>query len=254
MNNFKYKIPYPKFGNANNKSVAKNVNKLMNKIDTGISEINGSKLPFPLLIFLIIFVMFLLAYIIFYIIARCDMKKPFTQYFTDFSFDPCVYPEKPDLVPKVLEKKEVFHVANQDYTYEQAKCKCAAYGARLATKAEIIEAYNNGADWCTYGWSEGQTAYYPTQKCKWDELQRGDPKHRWDCGWPGVNGGFFANPNLKFGVNCYGVRPKQKFAKEKPAVCEGRDFCGLNFNFNAANRLETDRIAPFNENQWSEFG
>ena len=27
--------------------------------------------------------------------------------------------------------KEVFHISNQDYTYNQAKCKCNAYGARL---------------------------------------------------------------------------------------------------------------------------
>ena len=26
------------------------------------------------------------------------------------------------------------------------------------------------------------------------------------CGRPGLNGGYFDNPNLKFGVNCYGVK------------------------------------------------
>ena len=40
---------------------------------------------------------------------------------------------------------------------------------------------------------EGQTAYYPTQKCTWDKKT---------CGKPGINGGFFSNPYLKFGANC----------------------------------------------------
>ena len=29
-----------------------------------------------------------------------------------------------------------------------------------------------------------------------------------DCGRPGINGGYFDNPNLKLGVNCWGVKRK----------------------------------------------
>ena len=28
----------------------------------------------------------------------------------------------------------------------------------------IIEAYKKGAEWCNYGWTQGQLATYPTQK------------------------------------------------------------------------------------------
>ena len=90
-----------------------------------------------------------------------------------------------------LEKDEVFHISNQDYSYEQSKCKCSSYGARLATKNEITNAYNNGANWCSYGWTEGQNAFYPVQKCYYDSLMEesgfleNSDKY---CGKPGLNG------------------------------------------------------------------
>ena len=54
------------------------------------------------------------------------------------------------------EKPQVFHIANQDYTYNQAKCKCASYNAKLATYSQLVDAHNGGAEWCSYGWSQGQ--------------------------------------------------------------------------------------------------
>ena len=29
-----------------------------------------------------------------------------------------------------------------------------------------------------------------------------------ECGKPGINGGDFSDPKMKFGVNCYGVKPE----------------------------------------------
>jgi hypothetical protein len=146
-------------------------------------------------------------------------------------------------------KKEVFHIANQDYTFEQAKCKCESYNAKLATYDQLVDAYNDGAEWCTYGWSSGQKAYYPTQKCNWEEKE---PEEKLKCGNPGLNGGFFADPYLKFGVNCYGKKPKGKITKIKDPVCNGGgNYCGLPQNFGASNRLETDEISPFNSDKWN---
>jgi hypothetical protein len=145
-------------------------------------------------------------------------------------------------------KKEVFHIANQDYTFEQAKCKCESYNAKLATYDQLVDAYNNGAEWCTYGWSSGQKAYYPTQKCNWEKKS---PEERLKCGNPGLNGGFFADPYLKFGVNCYGKKPKGKVSKLKDPVCNGGNYCELPQNFGASNRLETDEISPFNSDRWN---
>ena len=101
---------------------------------------------------------------------------------------------------------EVFNISSNAYTYDEAKAVCSIYGAELANYDQIEQAYNNGAEWCNYGWSEGQMAYFPTQKNTWTELQK-NPKAKNNCGRPGINGGFMANPNLKFGVNCFGKKP-----------------------------------------------
>ena len=145
-------------------------------------------------------------------------------------------------------KKEVFHIANQDYTYEQAKCKCKSYNSELATYSQLVDAFNSGAEWCTYGWSSGQKAYYPTQKCNWEKKS---PEEKLKCGNPGLNGGFFADPYLKFGVNCYGKKPKGKVSQLNFPVCPSQSYCALPQNFGASNRLESDEISPFNSQKWN---
>ena len=101
---------------------------------------------------------------------------------------------------------EVFNVSNNKYSYEDAQAVCGSFGAKLATYDQIEAAYNNGAEWCNYGWSDGQMAFFPTQKETWDKLQK-FPKKKNNCGRPGVNGGYIDNPYVKFGVNCYGKKP-----------------------------------------------
>lgn len=113
--------------------------------------------------------------------------------------------EKP--APKPVDTNEVFNISNNLYTYEDAQAICSSYGAKLATYEQIEDAYQNGAEWCNYGWSDGQMAFFPTQKTTWTELQK-FPKHKNDCGRPGINGGYIHNPHVKFGVNCYGKKPK----------------------------------------------
>lgn len=107
---------------------------------------------------------------------------------------------------KPKETKKVFNISNNLYTYEDAKAVCKAMGSELANYDQVEEAYLAGAEWASYGWSEGQHAYFPTQKDTWNKLQK-VKGHEHDLGRPGVNGGYFANPNVRFGVNCYGVKP-----------------------------------------------
>ncbi|NBO20084.1 MAG: hypothetical protein EBV03_12865, partial [Proteobacteria bacterium] len=45
------------------------------------------------------------------------------------------------------DKKEVFHISNNLYTYNDAKSICKSYDAELATYEQIENAYNNGAEW-----------------------------------------------------------------------------------------------------------
>jgi hypothetical protein len=108
-----------------------------------------------------------------------------------------------------VEFDEVFNIGNNMYTYDDAQSVCASFGARLATYDEVESAYNNGGEWCNYGWSDGQAAYFPTQKSTWQRLQKSE-KHKNSCGRPGVNGGYIDDPNLRFGVNCFGQKPKPK--------------------------------------------
>jgi len=103
-------------------------------------------------------------------------------------------------------ENEVFNVSNNKYSYEDAQAVCSSFGAKLANYDQIEAAYNKGAEWCNYGWSDGQMAFFPTQKGSWDKLQK-FPKKKNNCGRPGVNGGYIDNPYIKFGVNCYGKKP-----------------------------------------------
>jgi len=217
-----------------------------------------------LIIFLIIIIIYLIICLIHYFNCECYEKKNFFSYMFDFNdSNVCVHITNPNDTPKkeplnilpFIEKKEVFHLENQDYTYEQSKCKCESYGGKLATKSQVIDAYNKGANWCSYGWSEGQNAFYPVQKCYWDEMEEKNrhlPKHaRQFCGMPGVNGGYFANPSIKFGINCYGVKPAGQTSKEKKPYCPPMNFCKLEQNYEASHRLESDEIAPFNTDSWN---
>ena len=128
---------------------------------------------------------------------------------------PTFIPEQPSVVQRnVIEKlipkrKSVFNIAESKYTYSDAEPLCKAFGAELATYDQVKEAYDKGADWCNYGWIKGQTAVYPTQKKTYDKLQTGPEEQRGSCGIPGINGGYFDNPELRFGVNCYGDRPNE---------------------------------------------
>jgi hypothetical protein len=107
---------------------------------------------------------------------------------------------------------EVFNIRNNMYTYDEARQVCSIYGAKLATYNQIEKAYNDGAEWCNYGWSEGQMALFPTQKDTWNAMQPDRSngscsKVNNKCGRPGINGGIIKNPNVRFGVNCYGKKP-----------------------------------------------
>lgn len=159
-------------------------------------------------------------------------------------------------VPEIKLTKQVFHVPENEYGYEDGKAICKAYGGRLATWKEIDKAFKKGADWCSFGWSDGQMALYPTQYDKWERLQKIEG-HENDCGRPGINGGYIANPNVKFGVNCYGYKPKitheeaeaMKLAPLYPSTRRERAF-DKRVDYWRDN-LSQIEVAPFNHDNWS---
>lgn len=103
-------------------------------------------------------------------------------------------------------RKEVFHIPENTYTFKDAKAVCKAFDAELADYNQVEKAYREGGEWCSYGWSKDQLALFPTQSSTFQKLQD-TPGLKHSCGRPGVNGGFIANPNVRFGVNCYGYKP-----------------------------------------------
>lgn len=159
-------------------------------------------------------------------------------------------------VPEIKLTKQVFHVPDNKYGYEDAKAMCTAYGGRLATWKEMNEAYEKGADWCSFGWSDGQMALYPTQYDKWQHLQTIEG-HEHDCGRPGINGGYIKNPNVRFGANCYGYKPKitqeeaeaMKLAPLYPRTRRERAFDKRVDYWR--DQLSEIQVAPFNHNNWS---
>lgn len=165
---------------------------------------------------------------------------------------------QPSPVPEIKFKKQVFNIPGNYYTYDNAKALCTAYGAELATYEQIEKAYNNGAEWCNYGWSANQLALFPTQKKTYDKLQTIDG-HENDCGRPGVNGGYIANPNVKFGVNCYGHKPKitsdeEELMKKSSPYPESAEDIAFQKKVDAMKKnLDQILVSPFNHNIWGEI-
>jgi len=114
-----------------------------------------------------------------------------------------------DIVNKLIPtRKQVFNVSENRYTFSDAEPLCKALGAELATYDQVKQAWDQGADWCNYGWIKGQGAVYPTQQSTFDSLQTGtSDDERLACGTVGVNGGYMDDPALRYGVNCYGDKP-----------------------------------------------
>lgn len=186
-----------------------------------------------------------------------------------FSVTKEVVEEDGEITPII--KDEVFNVSNNLYTYEEAPYVCKALGATLADYDQVEQAYNNGAEWCNYGWSKDQLALFPTQKDTWKKLHESTEAQSCDkdaarmknmCGRPGINGGYIMNPNVKFGVNCYGIKPK----------AEQSDLDMMNANKDkvlpkSRHQMQTDRkmefwkensdklltINSFNRDSWSRF-
>jgi len=153
--------------------------------------------------------------------------------------------------------KEVFNVSSNEYSFYDAEPLCRALGAELATYDQVQAAWNKGADWCNYGWTKGQVAIYPTQQVTWEKLQGGPPDEHTACGKPGVNGGFFDNPEMKFGVNCYGVKPLQNSNDERILMENGvipKTVSTLKIDQQISdikNNIDMVGVLPFNSQGWS---
>jgi hypothetical protein len=144
-------------------------------------------------------------------------------------------------------ENEVFYVGDNTFTYDKAENVCKAYDAELATYSQIEQAYNAGAEWCGYGWSVGGLALFPTQHASWERRQMEvSEEKRKVCGRPGINGGYF-DPQMKFGVNCYGRKPAKKPSNSKGWSNPADRMIGI-----LKDHLDDLQVLPFNKSAWSE--
>jgi hypothetical protein len=101
-------------------------------------------------------------------------------------------------------------------------------------------------------------ALFPTQKTTWHNLQK-IKGHEHNCGRPGINGGYIKNPNVRFGVNCYGNKPnitaeEQKLMKNStpyPLTQEDKSINRLVEKYKK--NLSEFLISPFNYKSWNRI-
>ena len=152
---------------------------------------------------------------------------------------------------------QVFNIPGNEYTFEEAKALCKAYGSKIATYNQIEDAYKSGAEWCNYGWSKDQMALFPTQKKTWSKLQK-IKGHEHNCGRPGINGGYIKNQNVRFGVNCLGSKPNM--TEEEEILMETSTPYPLTESDKKINKLvdkykknlDSVLVSPFNYDSWNK--
>jgi len=164
-------------------------------------------------------------------------------------------PQAQTILGKIMPGGEIFNISSNRYTYSDAEPLCKALGAELATYDQVKDAWNKGADWCNYGWVKGQMAVYPTSDETYQKMQAGPEDQRDSCGRPGVNGGYFDNPDMRFGVTCVGSKPPQnKHDEDRAAKGAPLSPDALAFDKKVSKfKSEADHIGilPFNNTKWT---
>jgi hypothetical protein len=156
-----------------------------------------------------------------------------------------------------LSSPEVFHISDNKYSYDDARAVCKAFNSRLATYDEVEQAYNSGGEWCSYGWSRNGLALFPTQKRTYNKLQK-IKGYKNVCGRPGINGGYIKDKHMKFGANCYGIKPEinnveKELMKKYKVYPPSKDERKLNHRAqHYKKKLSEILITPFNKKEWSE--
>lgn len=226
-------------------------NKVSNKVVQGGG---GSWVTYIIMLLIAAFMILLLVLLIQYLRTSCPPpgKLPFYDY--AMKLDPresvCQEPEPVQQydVREEKDENEPWLLDDQIYTYDEAFQKCAAYNSSLATRNQLMKAYNNGMQAPYYGWTKDGNAYQVMQPCDYDRLVREGR----DPAPPGVQGGKFPE-HIRFGAWCYGVKPAGEIVTADTLKCPTPSVCQRNPN--ACKQLESDRIAPFvPRTQWSMWG
>ena len=100
---------------------------------------------------------------------------------------------------------------------------------------------------------KGQMAVYPTSQETYDKTQSGPDVGKNVCGQVGLNGGYFDNPDLRFGVTCYGTKPdaskSSRNSIELPPSTEEIEFEKKVQRFR--DQADATTVDPWNRSTWS---
>jgi len=106
-------------------------------------------------------------------------------------------------------------------------------------------------------------ALFPTQQSTWDGLQKTKDKKN-SCGRPGINGGYIDDPNIRFGINCFGKKPKPT-ARDLAQLSANADSIAnvpksqddiileKKIQFWKDNADKLIQVNSYNNKKWSEF-
>lgn len=89
-------------------------------------------------------------------------------------------------------ESQVYHIFQNVYTFKDAQQECAKRAGTLANPNQLQNAYDAGANWCSWGWTNDGDAYIPNR----------DPRCNKKTGLINAKK---VDKSMKLGVNCYGV-------------------------------------------------
>ena len=154
-------------------------------------------------------------------------------------------------LPTVNSTPQVFNIKNNIYTLDDAPAVCGVYNSEVATIDQLIAAHQGGADWCNVGWTKDGIAAYPIQYSTWKTLQDDVPEKRGMCGTPGINV-VRNDPNLLYGVNCYGVKPAPKGNEKVRQTLISDKQLAINAKIALLQKnMNSIGVSPFNQGNWS---
>ena len=156
--------------------------------------------------------------------------------------------QTPTQTPIAQKYEEAFLVKSNIFNKDESNKVCKAlFNSRAATRDELNADYNNGANWCNYGWTTDGSAYYPLQ----------DNSDSPVCvGSKGLNGGALDGAP-KLGITCYGIKPIETEYTSLDTIYRDSSIAEADISM-----LETYRkmmssgkikVAPFNNKAWSRY-
>lgn len=159
---------------------------------------------------------------------------------------------------EVSSDPQVYSVSENIWTYDDAEAVCKSFDSELATYEQMVTEYKKGGNWCNRGWiksdnnSLSKETAHPIQPGFYKQLQDNDPDNRDICGEVGLNRSTWPNPNLTFGVNCYGIKPdprthekvKDRYLSDKEKKIQDQMVRIKKMKSNLS-------LLPFDSNRWS---